>query len=163
MVIVLIGLKPHRAGIWTSSARPAESVIYYQLLNGCPAIVVPVKVGAPLVAWDTLTLEKLWKVLLPQDGEALQSNSGFGGIVQTIFEYLDLCVDWERIVLSTHQSEQDASAVEGDAKVDTEIKKTTLKEAVSLLVAGAVRSSESEEVKKKVDKDRSGIAMWRIP
>ena len=56
LVILVIGLKPHRK-IWTSSQRPSESVINYQLLDGCPAIVVPVKLGAPLLAWDSLTLE----------------------------------------------------------------------------------------------------------
>jgi hypothetical protein len=61
MVILCVGLKPHRS-LWTTSARPGESVIKYLLLNGCPAIVVPVKIGAPLVAWDALTLEELWKV-----------------------------------------------------------------------------------------------------
>lgn len=163
MVILLVGLKPHRAGMWTTSARPSESVIYYQLLNGCPAIVVPVKLGAPLIAWDALTIDKLWKVELPKDGNVLQDDHGFGGIVKTIFEYLDLCVDWERVVLSTEQGGEDASTVAGDAAADLEAKKAVLRGAVSLLVAGAVRSGENDEVKEKVDKDRSGIAMWRIP
>ncbi len=73
MVIVLVGLKPHRK-LWTTSARPGESVINYLLLNGCPAIVVPVKVGAPLLAWDALTLEELWKVELPLEGGESQSG-----------------------------------------------------------------------------------------
>lgn len=38
-----------------------------------------------------------------------------------------------------------------------------VKDAVALLVAGAVRSGESKQVKDKIDKERSGIAMWRIP
>ncbi|KAJ6499558.1 hypothetical protein C8R47DRAFT_1068495 [Mycena vitilis] len=38
-----------------------------------------------------------------------------------------------------------------------------LKSALGLLVAAAVRSGASKEVKKEVDKERSGIAMWRIP
>jgi hypothetical protein len=139
--------------------------MYYHLLNGCPAIVVPVKVGAPLLAWDTLTLDKLWKVALPKEGQVLQSDHGFGGIVKVVFEYLDLCVDWERVVLSTKQEGEDASAARDEEKesVSVEEKKRVLRESILLLVAGAVRSSESEEVKKKVDKDRSGIAMWRIP
>ncbi|GJE86438.1 hypothetical protein PsYK624_025180 [Phanerochaete sordida] len=163
MVILVVGLKPHRAGIWTSSQRPSESVMYYQLLNGCPAIVVPVKLGAPLLAWDTLTLDHLWKVALPKEGDALDDTAGFGGIVRTVFEYIDLCVDWERVVLSTQQDGTDASVTNGDVKADAESKKKALKDALALLVAGAVRSGESDEVKKKVDKDRSGIAMWRIP
>ncbi|EKM56539.1 uncharacterized protein PHACADRAFT_172219 [Phanerochaete carnosa HHB-10118-sp] len=163
MVVLLVGLKPHRAGIWTSSQRPSESVIYYQLLNGCPTIVIPVKLGAPLLGWDTLTLDRLWKVTLPKDGEALDGTTGFSGIVKTIFEYLDLCVDWGRVVLSTQQNELDVSVAASDTETDVDLKKIALKDALSLLVAGAVRSGESEEVKKKVDKDRSGIAMWRIP
>ena len=38
-----------------------------------------------------------------------------------------------------------------------------LQKALRLLVAGAVKSGESKAVKDKVDKDRAGIAMWRIP
>ena len=56
-------------------------MINYILLNGCPAIVVPVKVGAPLVAWDGLTLEQLWKVSLPAEREAslaVQNHDGDG-------------------------------------------------------------------------------------
>lgn len=161
MVILVVGLKPHRAGMWTSSQRPSESVMYYQLLNGCPAIVVPVKVGAPLVAWDTLTLEKLWKASLPSDEDIKAGN--FGGVVNVVNEYLDLCVDWDRVVLSTNQAAGDASAVEGGADADLEAKQSALKQAVALLVAGAIRSGECKDVNDKVDKERSGIAMWRIP
>jgi len=52
----------------TTSARPSEGVIYYQLLNGCPALIVPARIGAPLVAWDGLTLGQLWNVPLPKNG-----------------------------------------------------------------------------------------------
>lgn len=137
--------------------------MYYQLLNGCPAIVVPVKVGAPLVAWDALTLEQLWKVSLPKEDE-VSGDSKFSGIVSVIFEYLDLCVDWDRLVLSAEQGGEDASVVkDGDVQADLEGKKRVVKDAVALLVAGAVRSGESKQVKDKIDKERSGIAMWRIP
>ncbi|CAA7257329.1 unnamed protein product [Cyclocybe aegerita] len=92
MVILLVGLKPHRK-IWTSSARPGESVINYILLNGCPSIVVPVKVGAPLVTWDGLTLEQLWEVELPETRGGKSASGRFEGIINVLFEYLDLCVD----------------------------------------------------------------------
>ncbi|KAJ7236246.1 hypothetical protein C8J57DRAFT_1377144 [Mycena rebaudengoi] len=153
MVIVVLGIKPHRK-LWTTSARPGESVINYILLNGCPAIVVPVKVGAPLVAWDALTLEDLWKVELPEDEPEADNTTPeqgkFGGIVNVLFEYLDLCVDWSRVVVSQE------GAVEMDGR-------KALKSALGLVVAAAVRSRDSKEVKKEVDKERSGIAMWRIP
>lgn len=155
MVILCVGLKPHRT-LWTTSARPGESVINYILLNGCPAIVVPVKVGAPLVAWDALTLEELWKVPLPADEPETENTTPaqgkFGGIVNVFFEYLDMCVDWERVVVS------------GDPAKPTDMDaRKALKSALGLLVAAAIRSGSSKEVKKEVDKERSGIAMWRIP
>ena len=167
LVVVVVGLKPHRT-FWTTSQRPSESVIQYQLLNGCPAIVVPAKVGAPLLAWDTLTLEQLWKVALPAgDGPGAASKDGkFEGIASVLYEYLDLCIDWDRVVLSEagDQGGEDAAAVQdGDAKFDEEKKREAVKSAVTVLVAAAVRSGESKEVKDQVDKERSGIAMWRIP
>ena len=170
LVVVVIGLKPHRAGLWTTSQRPSESVIQYQLLNGCPAVVVPAKLGAPLLAWDTLTLEQLWKVKLPPEGaegESTKSEDGrFEGIVGVLYEYLDLCVDWERVVLATKDeqgADGAADAKDGEAEADTEKKKQAVKDAVEVLVAAAVQSGASKAVKDEIDKDRAGIAMWRIP
>nr|GAT42770.1 predicted protein [Mycena chlorophos] len=144
MVIMLVGIKPHR-GIWSTSARPSESIMKYILLNGSPAIVVPVKIGAPLVAWDTLTLEKLWK-LSASEIDYADPKSKFGGIVEALFEYLDMCVDWERF--------------EGPWDLEP---KRALDAALALLVTAAIRSKESKEVQQELDKERAGIAMWRIP
>ena len=152
MVVLVIGLKPHRT-IWTSSQRPSESVINYQLLNGCPSVVVPVKLGAPLLAWDSLTLEQLWKVELPPDGETSTSGK-FEGITKVLFEYLDMCVDWDRVAVP---------GVDDPALKAKEGKKSVLKRSLEILLAAVVRSVDSKEVKKEVDKERSGIAMWRIP
>ncbi|KAI0711337.1 hypothetical protein C8Q76DRAFT_736182 [Earliella scabrosa] len=167
LVVLVVGLKPHRT-FWTTSQRPSESVIQYQLLNGCPAIVVPAKLGAPLLSWDTLTLEQLWKVALPagEEPDAASKDGKFEGIVSVLYEYVDLCVDWERVVLSTadeQAAEGAADVQDGDAKVDEEKKREAVKAAVKVLVAAAVRSGASKEVKDQVDKERAGIAMWRIP
>ncbi|KAJ2915144.1 hypothetical protein MD484_g5279, partial [Candolleomyces efflorescens] len=185
----------------------------YILLNGCVSIVVPVKPGAPLVAWDTLTLERLWEVELPPEdvssdnGDGGESNSDttddqkdkkkmkeskdgkFEGIVQVLFEYLDLCVDWDRVVVqgSSGSNEEQGEIAAGpdihltvsdeldtvdgacdvgaSEQADYDLlrqKKDALKDAVALLVASAVRSRSSEAVKKGVDADRAGVAMWRI-
>ncbi|OBZ78298.1 hypothetical protein A0H81_02442 [Grifola frondosa] len=163
MVILVVGLKPHRT-FWTTSARPSESVIYYQLLNGCPAIVVPVKIGAPLLAWDSMTLEEIWKVTLPPEGEGAKNTDGkFEGVVNVLFEYLDLCIDWERVVLSNEQGGEGAENAQDGVETTAEIKRDAVRSALVILVAGAVRSGESKEVKNQVNKERSGIAMWRIP
>ncbi|KAG6831469.1 hypothetical protein H0H92_010378 [Tricholoma furcatifolium] len=156
LVILLVGLKPHRK-IWTSSARPEESVIYYLLCNGCPAVVVPAKVGAPLLAWDTLTLKQLWKLELPAEeaGMGTTSDGKFEGVVKVISEYLELAVDWERVVVPGNVAETPAK--------DVESKKLSVKDAIALLVASAVRTRASKEVQTEVDVDRCGIVMWRIP
>ncbi|KAJ7836636.1 hypothetical protein B0H13DRAFT_2239969 [Mycena leptocephala] len=126
MVILCVGLKPHRK-LWSTSARPGESVLNYILLNGCPQSC-PCQVGAPLIAWDTLTLEQLWK----------NTATKFGGIAHVLFEYLDMCVDWERVVVS------------GDPEKPSDMDgRKALQSALGMLVAAAIRSGNSKEVKKR--------------
>lgn len=114
--------------------------------------MVPVKVGAPVVAWDGLTLEQLWKVELPDEDVERSTSGKFEGIVDVLFEYLDFCVDWERVTLS-----------EGLGNGENPDTKGMLKDALALLVAAGIRSGASKEVQKETDKERGGIAMWRIP
>ena len=45
LVLLVVGLAPHRK-LWTTSQRPGESVMYYTLLNGCPAVILPAR-GEP--------------------------------------------------------------------------------------------------------------------
>jgi hypothetical protein len=78
-------------------------------------------------------LEQLWKVELPDEDVERSTSGKFEGIVDVLFEYLDLCVDWERVTL------------------------------LALLVAAGIMSGASKEVQKETDKERGGIAMWRIP
>ncbi|KAL1744288.1 hypothetical protein HDZ31DRAFT_39017 [Schizophyllum fasciatum] len=151
LVMLVVGLKPFRS-IWSSSARPNESVIKYVLFNGCPAIVLPAKISAPLLAWNTLTLEQLWKVPLPSvasDEGTKQEDARFRGIVDVLNEYMDLCIDWDRVKVAK-------VAEEGQ-------RKAAVKDAIALLVAAAIRTGDSKEAKKEVDADRAGIAIWRIP
>ena len=124
------------------------------------------------MAWDTLTLEKLWDVELPPlpagaNITGMRSASGkFEGIVNVIFEYLDHHVDWERFVVPGAASPGDVGDVSKE-KQESGTRdlggKSALKNAVALLVAAAIRSKTNKEVKKELDADRSGIAMWRIP
>ncbi|ESK88083.1 hypothetical protein Moror_10731 [Moniliophthora roreri MCA 2997] len=170
MVIVVLGIKPHRK-LWTTSARPEESVIQYILLNGCPAVVVPVKVGAPLVAWDALTLEKIWTDLeLPPgvtsaDEVPKSKNGKFEGMIDVLCEFLELCIDWDRIAISGTGGENSGTAPEAAMviSITEEGKRKAVRSALTLLIAGAVRSRDSKEARKELDPERSGIAMWRIP
>lgn len=126
--------------------------------------MVPVKVGAPLLAWDTLTVEQLWKIELPDEDDKKTKSGKFEGIADVIFEYLDLCVDWDRFKLEKTQNEVDLAETQGFGNdKEQEAKSKVLKGAVTLLVAAAIRSKDSKEVRNELDPERSGIAMWRIP
>jgi hypothetical protein len=120
------------------------------LLNGCPAVVLPVKLGTPLVAWHALTLQSIWKLELP--AEKGGPKGGFNETVDVLYEFLDLCIDWERVEIGGKEI--------GGKEIEP---KEAVRKALELLLASAARSGESEDVKKEIDKERSGIAMWRIP
>lgn len=127
--------------------------------------------GAPLVGWVGRTLEQLWSVQLPPDNAdtgVLETSDvrgaendeavveTYAGMVGMLFEYVDLCVDWTRV--EVREDEQGEKSEDG-----TEKQRNAVRDAVALLIAAAIRSGESKEVKSKVDEERSGIAMWRIP
>lgn len=157
ILVVVLGISPHRK-LWTTSARPGESVLNYHLLNGCPALVLPAASAngsTPLVAWDTLTLEHLHKIGKEKggvDGEA------FKGVVACLFEYLSLCTDWDRVVIPEGAENTQSGAVD-----DGEFKKKIVRDGLELVLAGAVRSHDSKAVQADVDSDRAGIAMFRMP
>src|SRR6266511_1985114 len=133
------GLKPYRK-LWTLSARPSESVINYVHPNGCPSIVVLAKIGAPLLAWDTLAIEQLWNIDIPGKDGGKTTSGKFEGVISVV---LDHCVDWER----------DSLLSETGKDLLPKSKKAF---AVTLLVAAAIRSGDSKEAKKVLDAERSG-------
>lgn len=160
LVLLVLGMKPHRK-LWTTSARPGESVINYFLLNGCPAVVVPAKLGAPLIAWDTLTLEKLQLTDAGGNG-----GDKLKGVVQVLLEYLDLCIDWNRVTLESGEdvSKEEAGGAVGRSVLNTlEDKRDAVRNALTLLLLAAVCSKDSKQVKKEVDLERAGIVIFRIP
>lgn len=99
------------------------------------------------------------------------------GVVRVVFEYVSLCVDWERVIVPEMDGEavpttEDADVVaaeEDDGKLVAETsdtdgrKRKAVRDAIELLVEACMRSGESKEVKNKVDADRAGIVMFRLP
>ncbi len=193
LLIILMGIKPHRTdNAWSTSRRPGESLIRYLLLNGCPSVVVPAKQGCPLIAWNTLSLESIWKIAkvegvagptpdqtasLTPEGEETKLD----GALRVLFEYVELCIDWDRVIVPS--SDQAPSSESADAAVQVDLeseskpqedaqaavpasldsKREAVKNALGALLAGAVKSYESKAVKKDVDVDRAGIALLRMP
>jgi hypothetical protein len=152
MVVLVLAISPHRAGVWTSSARPGESVMNYTLLNGCPALVVPIKPGCPLIAWHAVTLKTLQCIKGGIDGKE------FKRILDDLANYMELCVDDARVELAPNYAEQS-----GLTGTEMENKRNAVRAGMQLVLAGAVRSSTSSKVKKEVDSERAGIVFFRIP
>lgn len=153
MVVVVLGLKPHRVGLWASSERPEESVMYYLLLNGCPSLVLPLLPGSPLVAWHALTLEQLQKL------EGGVGGARFKAVADKLVEYVSLCIDWDRVVPDS----QVESTANGTARVDLdENRRSAVRRAVESLLTGAVQS-DCKELRNKLDRDRAGIVFFRVP
>ena len=148
MVILAVGIAPHRAGIWTSSQRPGESIMNYTLLNGCPAMVVPIRTGTPLIAWHACTLKML------QTMEGGVEGTIFDQVLARLGEYVELCVDWGRAVFP--------EGTKGSGESDESAGLRVVKDGLRLILAGAVRSKDSAEAKKKIDGERAGIVFFRI-
>lgn len=152
MVVLVLAIQPHRIGVWTSSQRPGESVINYILLNGCPALVLPIKPGSPLIAWHAMTLKTLQNLKGGVDGQA------FKDVLEVLVNYTEFCVDEERIQLPPNYAEN--SELTGS---ELEIKRKAIRVGMELVLAGAVRSGSSAKVKKEIDSERAGIVFFRIP
>ena len=148
MAILVLGIAPHRAGVWTSSQRPGESVMNYMLLNGCPAMVVPIRTGTPLIAWHACTL----KMLHTMEGGV--EGTIFNKVLDRLSEYVELCVDWDRIVFP------EGTIGEGESNESAGLR--VVKDGLRLILAGAVRSKDSTEVMKKIEGERAGIVFFRI-
>jgi hypothetical protein len=152
MVVLVLAISPHRGGIWTSSARPGESVMNYTLLNGCPALVLPIKPGSPLIAWSAVTLKTLHGLKDGVDGQA------FKDLLEIMINYLEMCVDEDRVALPPNYAEQS-----GLTGTEAENKRKAVQVGMELVLAGAVRSAASPKVKKEIDTERAGIVFFRIP
>lgn len=100
---------------------------------------------------------------LPAEGSD-EGREEFKGVVDVLCEFVDLCIDWERVVLSEQElAAEDNAQDNAQDGADIDVKRRSVRSAMQLLVASAIRSGESKEVIQDVDKERSGIAMWRIP
>ena len=58
MVILFTGISPYR-GVWSQSRRPGCGTIIFHLLDGCPALIIPVTNRAPICAWSPWTLAQM--------------------------------------------------------------------------------------------------------
>ncbi|KAL9128319.1 MAG: hypothetical protein Q9217_002974 [Psora testacea] len=60
LFITFTGIDPFRAGMWSTSRRPGCGQLHFHILNGCPALVMPVSTAkAPVLAWSPWTLNQM--------------------------------------------------------------------------------------------------------
>ncbi|KAH7102849.1 hypothetical protein BKA62DRAFT_829115 [Auriculariales sp. MPI-PUGE-AT-0066] len=124
----------------SEARRESSAVSNYQWAS---AIVLPARVGVPLLAWDAVTVSELWK--LDGDQAKLSQHS------ERLYEFADMCVDFGRV---------DTEKVKG---MEEHARKEVLKEDLRLLVEGAAKSGSNTEVRGEIDGERAGIVFWRVP
>ena len=139
LVVAFVGITPYRGGraeMWSSSWRPGGGLLRFHLLNGCPAIVVPVTAKAPVLAWSPWTLRQMTGT--PEYKAHLQHEQ--------ICEWLDSVIDLSRI----------SRGVVSERYVEI------LGRCVSLVINGARNSIKAgRDVMKAVDESRAGIVFMR--
>lgn len=90
----------------------------------------------------------------------------FKGVITVLSEYVDLCIDWNRVTLESDADVDKEEAGEGIGTTllaNNEEKKEAVRNALTLLLIAAVCSKDSKQVKKEVDPDRAGIVFFRVP
>ncbi|KAF8422860.1 hypothetical protein EV426DRAFT_604071 [Tirmania nivea] len=136
LLVTFLGITPYRAGMWSTSRRPGASLIHYHLLNGCPALVIPVGENCPITAWSPVTMSTI-----------TQFGFDLVPLHDMVCRYLDSVIRMEGVLPKLREKYDEV-----------------LSRCVSLVVNGAVRLKDAEvprEVMKKLDPERAGIAFFR--
>jgi len=101
-----------------------------------------------------------WERVLSRESKEVESNPSKSSDVGRNIEG-----SMKKMEIGEDQDDYDEQMEVEDVKDinATEVKKKAVREAVKLIVIGAINSKESKEVKKEVDLERAGIVMFRIP
>ncbi|KAF2842915.1 hypothetical protein M501DRAFT_924597 [Patellaria atrata CBS 101060] len=159
LVVLFVGIAPFRADMWSTSRRPGCGTLIFHLLDGCPALVVPVTGNAPIVAWSPWTLAQMRASGgLGASASASASvsvsvgTSDVGnGTYRAEWQHEQLCEWLDGIVSVAHLSP-------GIREKYIDV----LGRAVSLVINGALASERAgKTVLGKVDPERAGICMFR--
>ncbi|KAF2810112.1 uncharacterized protein BDZ99DRAFT_387033 [Mytilinidion resinicola] len=140
LVLLFTGISPYRANMWSTSRRPGCGTIIFHILDGCPAIVLPVTARAPIVAWSPWTLSQMrMGQYAPGGGYSADAHH------EQVCEWLDSIVSMEHL-----RPEVREKYVEG------------LGRSVSLVINGALALDRVDKtVLGKLDPERAGIVAFR--
>ena len=59
LLVLFLGISPWRTQAWSQARNPNEARFNVHLLNGIPALVLPVTAQAPVCAWSPWTLQQM--------------------------------------------------------------------------------------------------------
>lgn len=137
LIVLFTAISPFRANMWSTSRRPGCGTLIFHLLNGCPALVLPVSARAPIVAWSPWTLA--------------QMRAGAAAGYQAEWQHEQVC-EWLDSVIALEFVRPEIRPRYADV----------LGRAVSLVVNGALALDGTEKgLLAKVDPERAGIVMFR--
>lgn len=148
MVILFTGIAAYR-GVWSQSRRPGCGTIIFHLLDGCPALVIPVTKAAPITAWSPWTLSQMRTAAFTAPGYNAQATSGASGYSpewqhEQICEWLDTIISLPHVNPMLQKNYVDV-----------------LSRMVSLVINGALALERCTPILGKLDPERAGIVMMR--
>ncbi|KAJ4301209.1 hypothetical protein N0V90_003300 [Kalmusia sp. IMI 367209] len=142
LVILFTGIAPYRANMWSTSRRPGCGTLIFHLLDGCPALVIPVTSKAPICAWSPWTLSQMRAAQYALNPQAAAYNPEWQH--EQICEFLDTIISVGHIKDTVRERYVDV-----------------LGRMVSLVINGALALEKCRPVLGKLDPERAGIVMFR--
>lgn len=137
LIVLFTAISPFRANMWSTSRRPGCGTLIFHLLNGCPALVLPVSARAPIVGWSPWTLA--------------QMRAGAAAGYQAEWQHEQVC-EWLDSVIAVEHVRPEVRERYADV----------LGRAVSLVINGALALDGADKaLLGKVDPERAGIVMFR--
>ncbi|KAI9765813.1 MAG: hypothetical protein M1840_007095 [Geoglossum simile] len=134
VIILFIGITPYRAKMWSTSRRPGAALLMFHLLDGCPALVIPVNSMAPICAWSPWTLLNM-------------RSHGYNPEIQheQICEFLDTLIDLGQVYEHVRPKYEQVMA-----------------RSVSMVINGAINTKfVNPKILSRIDPERAGIVMFR--
>lgn len=134
MIVFFTGITPWRTHAWSQARNPGQARLVFHMVNGCPAVVIPIKAHAPILAWSPWTLKQL------HDGDVQPAQQ-----YEEVFRYLDSIIEIHSVEVKMRQNYKNLVA-----------------QGLRMIIKGAMQIKTADrKVWDMIDPDRAGIAMFR--
>lgn len=134
MIVSFAGISPWRMHAWSQSRIPDGARLQFHMINGCPALIIPVLPHSPVLAWSSTTLRQMHSEKYNPAEHYTEIMLGLLSIVN--FPAIDEDKRWHHKLL--------------------------MAELVKMIIKGAVETKKVKpKIWENLDPDRSGILMFR--